>query len=253
MAWRVLQNGAMLEVVNGLRGDTEITATQIYHQGAVIEKDLSKTLVDRYDAGDEFVCSIVERVRRITDGEGNQIIVSDVTGTEDDPAGDAIRALQRRIDELEAEAANADNEKGEGEGLGEDPESPEDTSRVQELEAEVSSLKERNEALEGSSNKVAADKDTLNARVTELEGERDEAISRISGAEERIESLVEQLEEAQEAASAPQSIPYARLSKDALEAEAGARKDLVVTGTGADGNVLKDDLVKALTEDDARS
>lgn len=88
------------------------------------------------------------------------------------------------------------------------------------------------------------------ARVTEVEGERDsisaeleQSKTRVSDLEGQVSALETQLKEAEEAAA--KLVAFDDLSKEALEAEA-AKREIAVTGTGANGNVKKDDLVKAL-------
>ena len=74
MPWRVIRDGAMLDVVTGTRQDAARrdvaqTATRIYRHGDVPREPLAPDLVERWEAGDPHLRAIVERVDPFPDGE----------------------------------------------------------------------------------------------------------------------------------------------------------------------------------------
>lgn len=91
MAWRVLRDGAMVEISNGViqvaGRDLEQTTVVIARENQIIEQELSKSMVDRYDAGDDYIRSTVERVSVTYDDDGNQV-VTPVGEPDAEPAGD---------------------------------------------------------------------------------------------------------------------------------------------------------------------
>ncbi len=114
MAWRVLANGAMLEVATGthIAGDREIevTTTAIYRAGHVITGELAAGFVARYDANEDFARSIVERVEVNTDDDGEQIVTA--VGSPHVPAASGSsskveKALRAQVAKLEAELEEA--------------------------------------------------------------------------------------------------------------------------------------------------
>lgn len=120
------------------------------------------------------------------------------------------------------------------ENSGEAP-SGDEVQRAESAEGELTELRSKVSKLQnelGSSRAQGdADKQRLQSRVSELEG---------------------QLGDAEEAATASTPVDYSKLSSEALKAEVEHRK-LKVSGSGASGNVVKSDQVKALQEDDAKS
>ncbi len=114
MSWRVLANGAMLEVATGthIAGEREIevTTTAIYRAGQVIKGELARSFVERYDANEDFARSIVERVEVTTDDDGEQVVTA--VGAPHVPAASgssnkAEKALRAQVAKLEAELAEA--------------------------------------------------------------------------------------------------------------------------------------------------
>lgn len=99
MPWQVLASGAMLEVIvgEGVNG-REITSTQICAEGQIIKGELSKGLVDRYDANDAYVRSLVQRVELSEDDEGNPVATPigkpDVDATPSDKDDKATKKLK---------------------------------------------------------------------------------------------------------------------------------------------------------------
>lgn len=181
MAWRVTLNGAMVEVVNGVRDGREITSTIIAREGQVIEKDMTSDFVERWRSEEPYARSIAEY--------GNvETVPADEEGEED-----------RKV--FVATAL---------------PE-PEETPSSRPVEASTDA----------------------------------ELIERVQKADDRVKELEGELATAEEAASAPQAIPYERLSSEALAVEADKRGVTPASGSGKDGNVVKLDLVKALQEADA--
>lgn len=120
MAWRVLANGAMIETATGQRdlpggGTAEVTSIQIYREGQIIKNELSKSMIDRYEANDDYVHSIVERVKLVEgeDGEENTYVAdgsSTSSATVDTSDTDAVHAaevadLNSQIDDLTKQLA----------------------------------------------------------------------------------------------------------------------------------------------------
>lgn len=73
MAWRVLKDGAMLEVITGSAMDAASrdviqTETRIYPRGHVLVESLTPDLAERWENGDAHLRSAVERVEGFADG-----------------------------------------------------------------------------------------------------------------------------------------------------------------------------------------
>lgn len=109
MAWRVIQNGAMVEVVNGVQEingrKVEKTSTFIAAEGQLIERELSSEMVKRYDTNDAYTRSIVERVKVETDDEGNKTVTA-IGRAEDDDSHES--ELQAQLDEAKKRAESAE-------------------------------------------------------------------------------------------------------------------------------------------------
>lgn len=142
MAWRVLRDGAMVEVSNGtiqVAGrDLEQTTVVILSENALIERDLSKSMVERYDAGDDYVRSLVERVAVSVDDDGNKV-VTPVGSPDAEPVG----ALSD--DEASARVTAAETAQSEAE------------SRVRALEEQVSSLQSDLDTARQEAERLSAD------------------------------------------------------------------------------------------------
>lgn len=114
MAWRVIKNGAMIEVVNGVQEiggrKVEKTSTFIAGEGQLIERELSSEMVKRYDANDAYTRSIVERVKVETDDEGNKTVTAIGRAEDDDSHESELQAqldeAKKRAEEAEARAAD---------------------------------------------------------------------------------------------------------------------------------------------------
>lgn len=105
MAYQVLQSGTMLEIVNGLSRDgTEKTTMVIARENDIVEKELSADLTRRYDEGDEYVRSILQRGTVVTDDDGNKALVPEdtVEVDSDEVATDAVERAEAAEGELTA-------------------------------------------------------------------------------------------------------------------------------------------------------
>lgn len=90
--------------------------------------------------------------------------------------------------------------------------------------------------------------------VAKLKKKLADSLAATQVAEAQVKDLTGKLATAEsdlEQATAPQPLNYDRLSAKALDAEVADRK-LVVSGSGAGGNVVKSDNVKALMENDQK-
>lgn len=206
IGWRVVANGAMLEIVLSEGQDgKQRTSTRIFGEGTIIEGDLERSFVERYDANEPVARSLVERVALTEDEDGKQVAT---------PIGRP------------------------------EPISPEDNAealaRAEAAESEVTELRTRVSELET----VVAQKD---GEVAQAQSDASDAQSRVQELEGTVQTLQGQLDEAKKATADAEAnaLSFNDLSKPALEAEV-AEKNVTVEGTGANGNVKKEDLVKAL-------
>lgn len=120
MAWRVLQSGATLDIVQGQRTlpngtKQDITATVIGREGQILRNantepaELESTFVERYDAGEEVATSLVERVEVSKDDDGNEVVTpatarsSAAAGGGSSSGGGSDEGLKARVRELEEE------------------------------------------------------------------------------------------------------------------------------------------------------
>lgn len=214
MAWRVLRAGAMIEILNGVTADgRELTSTAIVGEGQVIEKDLPKAYVQRYLDGDEYVRSTVEygEIETQVDEDGNDVVDEDGNDVKGFVPKGGPEAPEGSASAPAANLQDADEAA---------------QARIQELE----------DALGKASNDLSSSSSSL-----------DEASGRIAELEAKVDELEKDLDEA----SAPQAFPYDKLSSEALAVEAERRGVTPASGSGSNGNVVKADLVKALTEADA--
>lgn len=126
MAWRVLTNGPMIEVSGGITGDDkrEITSIIVGRAGQIIEKDLSRSMKERYDNNDPYVRSIVEFGELVPSDDdpdekkfvarGTQKDGDEAPKTDDELVArnsaltDQVNELAARVTELENESAQKD-------------------------------------------------------------------------------------------------------------------------------------------------
>jgi hypothetical protein len=213
MAWRVLQNGAMLEIVQGLRtlsggGQQEVTSVIIARQGQILKEDLSADLRKRYREDDPVIRPMVE--------------YGEISYEEPEEEGGEPKLVFTAVGIPPEDGGTSGESASESSGDSE----PADDS------AEVATLKEQVAKLQG-------DLEMALKSNEELVGE-------LKVASESLDAAAADLD----AATAPQPVPYEKLSAEALQVEADKR-GLTVAGSGAGGNVLKADNVKALQEADA--
>lgn len=112
MSWRVLADGAMIEVVQDVRDGREVTATSIVRQGQLIKGEVSKSMVERYDGNDPFVRSIIERVEISYDEETGEPVATAVgkpspSVTVDPEAADRAASAEAEVERLKEELAKA--------------------------------------------------------------------------------------------------------------------------------------------------
>lgn len=120
MAYQVLQSGAMLEVVNGVgRDGREKTTMVIARENDILEKEIAQDMRDRYDAGDEYVRSILQRGTVVVDDDGNKALVPEEIADVDpesisddaveraEAAEGELTAARSQISQLEADLAAA--------------------------------------------------------------------------------------------------------------------------------------------------
>lgn len=214
MAWRVLASGPMLEIEGGgvKGGAKSFTQTVIATEGEIIEspRDLSAAMISRYEKGDDFMRALVEY------GE---------IELEEDEDGEPVKTFVPKGYEDPDAAEDA-------------PQTDEEAlQRTQEAESKVQELEAKVAELEASAGEAGANA----GRVQELEAELDGKVKEFDELKAQYEKDLSEL--------AAEPFDYARLSPEALEAET-TKRVLDVTGTGANGNVKKEDRVKALQEAD---
>jgi Tfp pilus assembly protein FimV len=132
----------MVEVSNGtiqVAGrDLEQTTVVILGENALIERELSKSMVERYDEGDDYVRSIVERVAISYDDDGNKV-VTPVGSPDAEPVGTLSD------DEASARVTAAETAKSEAEG------------RVRALEEQVNTLQSELDTAKQEAERLSAD------------------------------------------------------------------------------------------------
>lgn len=154
MAWRVLSDGPMIEVSGGITDDSkrEITQVIVGRAGQVIEKDLSKSMRDRYEAQDPYMRSIVEygeielhdidgedEPQRVFVPKGIQVDGGDTPQT-DEALVASNTELGSRVTELQSESAQKDNRIAELEGQLSDAQAVngESSTQVEALQQQLS-------------------------------------------------------------------------------------------------------------------
>jgi hypothetical protein len=208
----------MIEVVNGVRKDgREVTTILMAVQGLVIRKPMTEEFISRWAAGDEYARSLVEH------GEVSVETVTDLV----DEDGNDLPDEEREVFTPTAGPGDAGEEKAAPTG---------DSDAVERATKAEAKVKELQSELEAATSKVEESATNAEAASSSAEG---------------LAAKVEELQKELEAATAPQAFPYDKLTPEALQAEADKRAVTPLTGTGSNGNVVKADLVKALTEADA--
>jgi chromosome segregation ATPase len=156
MAWRVLADGPMLEIVTGKQslndGSTrEITHIVVGRQGQIITEDLSESLRERYAAQDEYVMSIVEY---------GEMVPSD------DPETDELVFQARRIGDQEDEDIDGDAELAD---------------KLNRIKQQRDAAEAKLSAAEDSVTSLTDERDKANARIAELENELEQAEEAATG------------------------------------------------------------------------
>lgn len=215
-AWRSLQDGKMVEVVNGKRGDREITTTLIIGAGQVIDKPLTANFVERWAKGGEYERSLFEH------GRVELHLFTDLV----DEDGKNIPDEERPVFVVTA---------GPGDAATVESSSDPDPDALKRAEAAEASLATAQSEIDDLKLKVEAAENTATTMLSEAKADADAKIS----------SLQADLDEAE--AVAASALSYNELSPEALQAEVD-KKGLTPTGTGSNGNIVKADLVKALLE-----
>lgn len=251
MVWRVLLNGAMLEAVNGIDKDgRELVSTAIYRENQILTKDLPREYVKRYLDNDPTVRATVEygTVEMVEDEEGEEIPRFTATGGPDleespssspaaQPSGSGddgdTASLKTKVAELEATASQFDAAYGKA------------TTRISELEGELETAKE---ALATAQTELEAARSESTSKLEESERDGEQAHADLTAARAEVEEIKQALEQAEEAATS--GLSYNDLSVEALTIEADKKGVTPAegSGTGSGGNIVKADLVKALTE-----
>lgn len=189
MAWRVLSDGPMIETSGGVTtlpggGEREITQIVIARAGQVIDKDLSKSMKDRYEAGDDYVRSIVEY---------GEMELQTVEG-EDGKNEEKLVFVPKGI-------SNADGE--------EVPETDE------ALVAANASLRDEKASLEAQLSEAKNHAGELEAQVADLTNGGSTAVAQIEALQTQVNELTQQLDEAT-AAPAGQYDPAGYKVEDVL-------------------------------------
>lgn len=154
MPWRVLANGAMIEVVMGNRPDgSEYTTTQIVHQGQVIKGELSSGMIERYDGNEAYVRSIVERVSITEDEDGEPVVTPAGKPEPDESDSMSSKDLIERNAKLEGDWVEAEKEvsslKDERDGL---------QATIVDLQAKVDDLTKENDEYDKALEEATAPK-----------------------------------------------------------------------------------------------
>lgn len=124
MAWRVLANGAMIEIVTGVSelpggGKRELSHIEIAHEGQIIKGDISQSMKDRYEANDPFIRSIIE-YGEAEDVDGETQEHFEATGyspqtegssssSDGDDSSDRVAELEAQVAELQDVSAKNDD------------------------------------------------------------------------------------------------------------------------------------------------
>lgn len=241
MGWQIIKDGASVDVSTGT-GTTDATTAVIGRSGQRVD-NLSKFLVDRWEAGDELVRSLVAKV----DKDGN-LVSGSVSG-----ASAAVAEKDAKINELEAQlnelrgqlstarstpAASAENAADQT-VLGQNP---------QRLGTPGSDETAGTDADQTQPGAVAGQKAVDEMKREELEAELgEERLAAVEGSGANGNVLVDDLRAAVEKARAGESEgpkAISDMNKDELEAELG--DDVPTEGSGADGNVVVEDLRSAV-------